>query len=102
MIGRDRVNPGKQKLAVATSLLALAWVVGATMFYRSGGINLAGLLPTVGCLISLRGAFKAERTVMWLGTAVVAASSVLFIFSLGFIVIPAALVLILGSILVSR
>ena len=91
-----------QKLAIATSLMALAWVIGAAMFYRSGEINVAGLLPTVGCLISLWGAFKAETTIMWLGTAVVAAASVLFIFSLGLIVIPATLVLILGSILVSR
>jgi hypothetical protein len=91
-----------QKLAIATSLMALAWVIAAALFYGSGGINPAGVVPSLGCLISVWGAIKGDSTVMWLGTFVVAAASVLFIFSLGLIVIPATLVLILGSILVSR
>ncbi len=42
-----------QKAVVAIAVCAVVWVAGATMFYRSGGINTAGLLPSVGCLIAL-------------------------------------------------
>ena len=91
-----------EKLAIAVSVLALVWVVAVALFYGSGGINPAGVVPSLGCLISVWGAFKGDSTVMWLGTVVVAASSVLFMFSLGFIVIPAAIGLVIGSILVSR
>lgn len=91
-----------QRLAIALSVLALVWVVASALFYGSGGINPAGAMPSLGCLISVLGAIRGDSTVMWLGTVVVAASSVLFVFGLGLVVIPGAIALVLGSILLSR
>lgn len=96
--GRSR----NEKLAVAIAACAVAWVVGATTFYRSGGLNTAGLLPSAGCLIALWGAFRSDPGPMWFGTGVVLVSAVAFVFSVGLAVAPAGVGLVLGSILLAR
>lgn len=96
--GRSR----NEKIAVTTAACALAWVVGASMFYRSGDLNTAGLLPTAGCLVALWGAFRSDARLMWFGTGVVVVSAVAFVFSVGLVVAPAGIVLVLGSVLLPR
>jgi hypothetical protein len=91
-----------EKAAVAIAACAAAWVVAATMFYVSGGLNTAGLLPTAGCLIALWGAFRSDAGLMWFGTGVVMTSAVALLFSVGLVVAPAAIALILGSALLTR
>lgn len=91
---------GKVVLVIATC--SLAWVVGATLFFSSGGVNAAGLVPTLGCLLALWGALRADPQVMWLGTGVVLFSTVAFVFSIGYVLIPAACALIVGSLLLGR
>jgi len=91
-----------EKLAVAITACGVAWVVGATMFFRSGGLNTAGLLPSAGCLIALWGALRSDPGLMWFGTGVVLVSAVAFVFSVGLAVAPAGVALVLGSILVAR
>jgi hypothetical protein len=39
---------------------------------------------------------------MWLGTAVVVVSAVAFVFSIGLVVAPAAVVLVIGSLVLAR
>lgn len=92
----------KEKAVVAIAVCAVVWVVGATMFYRSGGFNTAGLLPSVGCLIALWGALRSDARLMWFGTGVVLVSAVALVFSVGMAVAPAAVALVLGSILLAR
>jgi len=96
--GRSR----NEKAAVAIAACAVAWVVGATVFYRSGGLNTAGLLPSAGCLIALWGALRSDARLMWFGTGVVLVSAVAFVFSVGLAVAPAGVALVLGSILLAR
>jgi hypothetical protein len=72
------------------------------MFYRSGGLNTAGLLPSVGCLIALWGALRSDVRLMWFGSGVVVVSAVALVFSVGLIVAPAGVALILGSLLLAR
>jgi len=96
--GRSR----NEKAAVAIAACAVAWVVGATMFYRSGGLNTAGVLPSAGCLISLWGALRSDALLMWVGTGVVLVLAVAFVFSVGLVVAPAGVALVLGSILLAR
>jgi hypothetical protein len=91
-----------EKAAVAIAACAVAWAVGATMFYRSGGLNTAGLLPSAGCLIALWGALRSDARLMWFGTGVVLVSAVAFVFSVGMVTAPAGMVLVLGSILLAR
>lgn len=95
--GRSR----NEKAAVAIAACAVAWVVGATMFYGSGGLNPAGLIPTVGCLIALWGAFRSDTRLMWFGTGVVVVSALAFVFSVGLAVAPAAVALVIGSFLLT-
>jgi hypothetical protein len=96
--GRSR----NEKVAVTIAACALTWVVGATLFYRSGDLNTAGLLPSAGCLIALWGAFRSDAWLMWFGTGVVVVSAVAFVFSVGLVVAPAGMVLVLGSLLLAR
>jgi hypothetical protein len=96
--GRSR----NEKLAVTIAACALAWVVGATMFYGSGDLNTAGLLPSAGCLIALWGAFRSDARLMWFGTGVVVVSAVVFVFSVGLVVAPAGIALVVGSLLLVR
>ena len=96
--GRSR----NEKAAVAIAACAVAWVVGATMFHRSGGLNTAGLLPSAGCLIALWGALRSDARLLWFGTGVVLVSAVAFVFSVGLAVAPAEVALVLGSILLAR
>ena len=96
--GRSR----NEKAAVAIAACALAWVAGATMFYRSGGLNTAGLLPGAGCLIALWGALRSDAQIMWFGTGVVLVLAVALIFSVGLAIAPAGLALVLSSILLAR
>ena len=70
------------------------------MFYGTGGINTAGLLPTVGCLLALLGAIRSDARLMWIGTGVVLVSAVLFVFSVGLVVLPAGIALVAGSIVI--
>jgi hypothetical protein len=87
-----------EKAAVAIAACALAWVVGATLFYRSGGLNPAGVLPSAACLIALWGALRSDARLMWLTTVVVLVLAVVFVFSVGLIVAPAGVALVVGSI----
>ena len=96
--GRSR----NEKAAVAIAACAVAWVVGTTMFYRSGRLNTAGLLPSAGCLIALWGALGSDARLLWFGTGVVLVSAVAFVFSVGLTVVPAGVALVLGSILLAR
>jgi len=96
--GRSR----NEKAAVVIAASAVAWVVGATMFYRSGGLNAAGLLPSAGCLLALWGALRSDARLMWLATGVVLVLAVVFVFSVGLVVAPAGAALVLGSILLAR
>ncbi|HET7847143.1 MAG TPA: hypothetical protein VFL72_06580 [Acidimicrobiia bacterium] len=91
-----------EKAAVMLAAIAGAWVIGATMFYTSGGLNPAGLVPSAGCLIALWGALRSDVQLMWFGTGVVIVSAIAFVFSLGLVVAPAALALIAGSLLLAR
>jgi hypothetical protein len=72
------------------------------MFYASGGLNPAGLLPSSGCLIALRGALRSDVQLMWFGSGVVIVSAVALVFSIGLTVAPAGLALIAGSLLLAR
>ena len=87
-----------EKAAVVIAAAALAWVVGATMFYRSGGVNGSGLMPTTGCSIALWGSFASDPRLMWFGTGIVTLSAALLVVSLGLVVVPAAVALALGSV----
>jgi len=90
-----------EKAAVAIAACALAWVIGATLFYVSGDLNTAGLLPSAGCLVALSGAIRSDPRLMWFGTAVVVVAAVAFVFSVGLAVIPAGIALVLGSFLLA-
>jgi hypothetical protein len=83
-----------EKIAVTIAALATAWLIGATLFYKSGGVNTSGLLPVTGSLI---GAVRTDPRLMWFGTGVVVLSVVLLVFSVGLVVVPAAVALVLGS-----
>ena len=72
------------------------------MFYKTGGMNSAGLLPAVGCLVALSGAVRSDTKVMWFGTGVVLVSAVALLFSVGLAVAPAGVALVLASMLLSR
>jgi hypothetical protein len=87
---------------VAIAVCATVWVVASTLFFKSGGFNPAGLIPTVGCLIALWGAYRSEVSVMWLGTAIVVITAILFLFSIGLAVVPAGIALVVGSFVLSR
>jgi hypothetical protein len=91
-----------EKAAVTLAAIAVTWVIGATMFYGSGGLNTAGLLPSTGCLIALWGALRSDAHLMWFGSGVVIVSAVAFVFSIGLTVAPAGLALIAGSLLLAR
>jgi hypothetical protein len=91
-----------EKAAVTLAAVAVTWVIGATMFYGSGGLNTAGLLPSAGCLIALWGALKSDAQLMWFGSGVVIVSAVALVFSVGLVVAPAGLALIAGSLLLAR
>lgn len=91
-----------EKAAIAISACAVAWVVGAALFYETGGMNSAGLVPAVGCLVALWGAVRSDAKVMWFGTGVVLVSAVALVFSVGLAVAPAGVVLVLASVLLSR
>ncbi|MGA7096015.1 MAG: hypothetical protein WB245_00440 [Acidimicrobiia bacterium] len=81
---------------------ATAWVGGATLFYGSGGLDTAGVIPTIGCVIALWGAVRREPPIMWSGTTVVVISSLVFVFSVGPVVAPAAIALVIASVLLVR
>jgi hypothetical protein len=87
---------------IAIGACAVAWVAGTTLFYSSGGLNPAGLVPTLGCLVALWGAIRSDTSLMWFGTVIVVVSSVAFVFSIGLMVAPAGLVLVLGSLVLSH
>ncbi|HEX6222054.1 MAG TPA: hypothetical protein VF115_13270 [Acidimicrobiia bacterium] len=87
----------QEKIAIAVAAGASAWVIGAAFFYESGDINPAGVPPTVACLIALWGAIKSDITRMWIGTALAIIFSFAFLFSVGFVVAPAAIALAIGS-----
>jgi hypothetical protein len=72
------------------------------LVYRSGGLNPAGLVPSLGCVVALWGAVRSDTSLMWLGTAVVVVSAVAFVFSIGLVVAPAAVVLLIGSLVLAR
>ena len=91
-----------EKAAIAISACSVAWVVGAAMFHETGGVNSAGLVPAVGCLVALSGAVRSDAKVMWFGTGVVLVSAVALLFSVGLAVAPAGVVLALASVLLSR
>ncbi|MFZ0626294.1 MAG: hypothetical protein WAN34_07350 [Acidimicrobiia bacterium] len=82
---------------VVIAACATAWVGGATLFYGSGALNTAGVIPTIGCLIALWGAVRLDPPLMWFGTTVVAISSLVLVFSVGLVVAPAALALVFAS-----
>jgi hypothetical protein len=86
-----------EKIAVTIAALATTWLIGATLFYKSGGVNTSGLLPVTGSLIGLWGAVRTDPRLMWFGTGVVVLSVVLLVFSVGLVVVPAAVALVLGS-----
>ena len=88
-----------EKAVVTIAVAAAVWVLGATMFYGSGGINGSGFLPTAGCLLALWGALRSDPGLMWFGTGVVLVSVVALVFSVGLVVIPAAIALVVGSLL---
>jgi len=90
------------RAAVTIAACSVAWVVGATMVYRSGSLNPAGLVPSLGCVVALWGAVRSDTRLMWFGTAVVAVSAVAFVFSIGLVVAPAVVVLVVGSLVLAR
>lgn len=90
------------KAAIVLAACSVAWVAAGTLFYGSGGLNLAGLVPSLGCVVALWGTIKSDTSMMWFGTAIVAISSVAFSYSVGLLVAPAAVALMLGSLLLSR
>lgn len=92
----------QEKAAIAIAAAASAWVIGAALIYSSGDINPAGILPTLACLIALGAAIDSNKTWMWVGTALALVLSVAFVFSVGLIVAPAAIALVVGSALLSR
>lgn len=98
----SRTRTTQEELAIAIAAAASAWVIGAALIYSSGDMNPAGLLPTVACLVALGAAIDANKTWMWVGTALVLLLSVAFVFSVGLIVAPAAPALVVGSVLLSR
>ncbi|HXV71632.1 MAG TPA: hypothetical protein VEB69_09540 [Acidimicrobiia bacterium] len=98
----ERTRTTEDKAAIAIAAAASAWVVGATLFFASGDINPAGILPTVASLLSLWAAIQRDKTWMWVGTVLALFFSVAFVFSVGLVVAPAALGLMTGSILLSR
>ena len=98
----SRARSIQEKAAIATAAGASAWVVGATLFFASGGMNPAGILPTLSCCLALGAAIDSNKTWMWVGTGLTFTFSVLLVFSIGLIVAPAGLVLVVGSILLSR
>jgi hypothetical protein len=71
------------------------------MFYETGGINTSGLLPTAGCLLALWAAIRSDARLMSFGTAIVLLSAVLLIFSVWLVVLPAAIALVVGSIVLA-
>ena len=87
-----------EKVAVTIATAAAVWVSVATLFYGSGGINTSGLLPTVGSLLALWAATKSDIRLMWFGTGVVLLSALLLLFSVGLVVAPAGIALVLASI----
>jgi hypothetical protein len=91
----------KEKTAITIAIAALAWAVGATMFYATGGINPSGLLPTAGCLVALWAAIRSDARLMWVGTGIVLVSAVLLVFSLGLVVLPATIALVVGSMILA-
>lgn len=91
-----------EKAALTIAVAASVWVIGATLFYRSGGLNPAGLVPSAGCLLALWGAFRVDSALMWFGTGVVVVSAVAFVFSVGLAVAPAGVALVVGSVLLAR
>jgi hypothetical protein len=91
-----------RKVAIAIAAACVAWVVGVTLFYRSGGINPAGVVPSLGCLTALWGSVRSDSRLMWFGTGVVLVSAVAFVFSVGPAVAPTALALVVGSFVLSR
>jgi hypothetical protein len=93
---------GREKTAIALAACSAAWVIGAGLFYRSGGINPAGLVPSLGSLVALWGAIRSDHRTMWFGTAICLFASVAFVFSIGLVVAPAALALASGSFILSR
>jgi hypothetical protein len=93
---------GLKKVVVVLAACSLAWVIGATLFYESGDLNPAGVIPGLGSLIALWGAVRSEAGVMWVGTGIVLFTAVAFLFSVGLIVAPAAVILVIGSIVLSR
>ncbi len=93
--GRTRA----EKVAVTIAAAALTWVVGATLIYRSGGINTSGLLPTAGSLLALLAALRSDTPLMWLGTGVAVVSAAMLVFSVGLVILPAGVALVLGSML---
>ncbi|HEX6285923.1 MAG TPA: hypothetical protein VFZ80_00425, partial [Acidimicrobiia bacterium] len=80
----------QEKAAIAIAAVASAWVIGAALFYSSGDINPAGILPTVASLIALGAAIDSNKTWMWVGAALALVFSVAFVFSVGLVVAPAA------------
>jgi hypothetical protein len=94
-----RVN---RKPVVVLAACALAWVVGAALFHGSGGLNPAGMVPTAGCALALWGALRGEKGLAWSGTAIVALSSVLYLFGLGLVLVPAALTLVVAAVMLGR
>ena len=91
-----------EKIAIAIAAGASTWVIGVTLFYESGDINPAGVLPTVACLVALWGAIKSDIALMWVGTALAVIFSFAFVFSVGLFVAPAALALVIGSLVLRR
>lgn len=86
-----------ERAALVIAACCLVWVVGATLFLSSGGLNSAGLIPSLGCLVALWGAIRSDSQLMWFGTAIVVVSAVAFVFSVGLVVAPAAVLLLIGS-----
>jgi len=99
-MSQQRTRHGKAAVTIAAC--CVAWVVGSTLVYRSGGLNPAGLVPSLGCVVALWGAVRSDTSLMWLGTAVVVVSAVAFVFSIGLLVAPAAVVLLIGSLVLAR
>jgi hypothetical protein len=91
----------REKTAITIAIAATVWVVGSTMFFATGGINTSGLLPAAGCLLALWAAIRSDARLMWLGTGIVLLSAVLLVFSLGFVVLPAGIALVVGSIVLA-
>jgi hypothetical protein len=89
------------RAAIAIAACSAAWVIGVGLFWRSGGLNSAGLVPSFGCLVALWGAVRGDTSLMWLGTTVVTVSAALFMFSIGPAVAPAGVALIIASLLLS-